>query len=154
MCGTNTAKNLNHKCVVACKQTASPIVNSEVVYSVECVLSTHIATFSTMPPAQVNSEVEYSIECVSTHITTFTTMLLARVNSDIVCSVECVSTQVATFSTVLLARVLQDYQTASMLCVLFHVNFEVAWVTERLSTKVTKAKFFLHFTLICFYTRH
>ena len=30
-----------------------------------------------------------------------------------------------------------------MLCVLFHVNFEVAWVTERISTKVTKAKFFL-----------
>ena len=63
---------------------------------------------------------------------TFSTMPLARVNSEVVYS---------------LWTCLQDYQTASMLCVLFHVNFEVAWVTERLSTKVTKAKFFLHFTL-------
>ena len=102
MCGTNTAKNLNHKCVVACKQTASPIVNSEVVYSVEGV-STHVTTFSTVPLAQVNSEVEYYVECVSTHIATFSTMPLPRVNSEVVCSVECVSTQVATFSTVPLA---------------------------------------------------
>ena len=30
-----------------------------------------------------------------------------------------------------------------MLCVLFHVNFEVAWVTERLSTKVTGKVFLI-----------
>ena len=82
------------------------------VLSWECV-HTHVTTFSTVPLAQVNSEVEYSVECVSTQVTTFSTVLLAWVNSDVVYSVW---------------TCLQDYQIASMLCVLFHVNFEVAWV--------------------------